>query len=323
MMSIRDFEAKQIVFVFLQQKEKLSFKNDNLVVTTAEGKTKYQITCYRIFAVFIVGHFVMTSGLIQRSHKFAFPVFLMTNSMKVYEMFGGRMEGNVVLRKIQYAYDSLEIGKHILHNKLVCQRELLNRQRNKSFELKEAIKKIDSYAEAIRNYEGDLEGLLGYEGSAARLYFKNHFNNIEWNGRKPRIKTDFVNSTLDIGYTILFNIIDALLQNYGFDTYCGVLHRQFYMRKSLVCDLIEPFRPIVDAQVRKAINLQQCKKEDFQIIRNQYLLKWECNAVYVQFIVRGIFEYKTEIFMYVQQFYRAMMKGKPAQDFPVFKFGEL
>ena len=40
MMSIRDFEAKQIVFVFLQQKEKLSFKNDNLVVPE---KTEYEI----------------------------------------------------------------------------------------------------------------------------------------------------------------------------------------------------------------------------------------------------------------------------------------
>ena len=319
MMSLKDFEAKQIVFVFLQQKEKLSFKNDNLVVTASDGKPKYQITCYRIFALFVVGHFVMTSGLIQRSHKFSFPVFLMTNSMKIYEMFGGHMEGNVVLRRIQYGYDSLEIGRHILENKLACQREVLNRQRNKSFELKEAIKKIDLYIQAIRNCEGDLEGLLGYEGSAARLYFKHHFNNIAWKGRKPRIKTDFVNSTLDIGYTILFNIIDALLQIYGFDTYCGVLHRQFYMRKSLVCDLIEPFRPIVDAQIRKAINLQQCKQEDFQIVRNQHLLKWECNASYVRFIVQGILEYKTDIFMYVQQFYRAMMKGKPADEFPVFK----
>ena len=212
MMSLKDFEAKQIVFVFLQQKEKLSFKNDNLVVTASDGKPKYQITCYRIFALFVVGHFVMTSGLIQRSHKFSFPVFLMTNSMKIYEMFGGHMEGNVVLRRIQYGYDSLEIGRHILENKLACQREVLNRQRNKSFELKEAIKKIDLYIQAIRNCEGDLEGLLGYEGSAARLYFKHHFNNIAWKGRKPRIKTDFVNSTLDIGYTILFNIIDALLQ---------------------------------------------------------------------------------------------------------------
>ena len=321
MISLKGFEAKQIVFVFLQQKEKLSFKNDNMVVTSAEGKTKYQITCYKIFALFIVGHFVMTSGLIQRSHKFSFPVFLMTNSMKVYEMFGGHMEGNVVLRKRQYEYNGLEIGKHILKNKLQCQRDLLNRQRNKSFELKEAIGKIDEYIESIQKYNGELEGLLGYEGSAARLYFKNHFNNIAWTGRKPRIKSDFVNSTLDIGYTILFNILDALLQVYGFDTYCGVLHRQFYMRKSLVCDLIEPFRPVVDAQVRKALNLQQCKKEDFQVIRNQFFLKWECNAAYIQFIVQGIFEYKAELFLYVQQFYRAMMKGKPADEFPVFTLG--
>ncbi len=43
-----------------------------------------------------------------------------------------------------------------------------------------------------------------------------------------------------------------MLYIYGFDVFCGVLHRQFYMRKSLVCDVIEPFRPIIDLQIRKA-----------------------------------------------------------------------
>ncbi len=204
MMSVKDFEAKQIVFVFLQQKEKLSFKNDNLVVNTAAGKIKYQITCYRIFALFVVGHFVMTSGLIQRSHKFAFPVFLMTNSMKVYEMFGGRMEGNVVLRRIQYEYNSLEIGKHILYNKVVCQRELLNRQRNKSLELKENIKKIDSYADAIRNYEGDLEGLLGYEGPNGgngnhSLIVTNNFYFGRWTWQNGNIRSLIVTNNFYFG----------------------------------------------------------------------------------------------------------------------------
>ena len=59
--------------------------------------------------------------------------------------------------------------------------------------------------------------------------------------------------TLDIGYTMLFNIVDAMLQIYGFDTYYGVFHRCFYMRKSLVCDIMEPMRPIIDYEIRKAI----------------------------------------------------------------------
>lgn len=54
-----------------------------------------------------------------------------------------------------------------------------------------------------------------------------YFDNVQWNGRKPRIKSDYVNVVLDIGYTMLFNIVDAMLQVYGFDTYYGVFHKCF------------------------------------------------------------------------------------------------
>lgn len=136
---------------------------------------------------------------------------------------------------------------------------------------------------------------------------------------REKAKNDYINSTLDIGYTVLFNFMDALLRIYGFDTYCGVLHRQFYMRKSLVCDVMEPFRAIVDHQIRKSINLQQCAEEDFQLVDHRYLLKWKENQKYIQFLMKGILQYKMDIFVYVQQFYRAFMKQKDAKDYPVFE----
>ena len=42
-MSTRDFEYKQIAFVFTDEGEKISFKNDNLVVTDADGKVLFII----------------------------------------------------------------------------------------------------------------------------------------------------------------------------------------------------------------------------------------------------------------------------------------
>jgi CRISPR-associated protein Cas1 len=50
---------------------------------------------------------------------------------------------------------------------------------------------------------------------------------------------------------------------YGFDVYVGILHTQFFHRKSLVCDLEEPFRPIGDAAILKAMNLGQVSEKDF------------------------------------------------------------
>lgn len=78
-------------------------------------------------------------------------------------------------------------------------------------------------------------------------------------------------------HAMLLNIVDAILQVYGFDTYYGVFHKCFYMRKSLVCDLMEPIRPVVDYQVRKSINLGQCKENDFEVINNRWCLKFKNN----------------------------------------------
>ena len=97
-------------------------------------------------------------------------------------------------------------------------------------------------------------------------------------------------------HTMLFNIVDAILQVYGFDTYYGVFHKCFYMRKSLVCDLMEPIRPVVDYQVRKSINLGQCKENDFEVINNRWCLKYKSNPQYIQFLMNAILEYKDDIF---------------------------
>ena len=117
---------------------------------------------------------------------------------------------------------------------------------------------------------------------------------------------------------MLFNIVDAILQVYGFDTYYGVFHKCFYMRKSLVCDIMEPMRPIIDYQVRKAINLEQCKVEDFDAYNNRWVLKYKNSPEYVKFLMKAILDYKEEIFIYIQSYYRYFMKRKSASELPRF-----
>ena len=322
MININEFDKKQIVFAFLNEGEKISFSNDNIIIRYNDGRIKHQSTCYRLFILFVIGHITITDVLIQKSHKFKFSIVLMNSSFKVYDFLGGKMEGNVLLRQYQYSYTGIDLAKHILLNKLHNQKQLLMMQRNKTDVLKAAINNIDAYNDRLSKHIGDVHGMMGFEGSAARIYFKNHFNNIEWQGRKPRIKIDFVNSILDIGYTVLFNFIEALLLVYGFDVYCGFLHKQFYMRKSLVCDIVEPFRPLIDQQVKKSINLGQFQKSDFTIKNHRYILKWECNGRYIGVLMKPIIENKHRIFLYVQAFYRAFMKHSEIKGYPWFELRE-
>lgn len=317
MLNANDFKKKQIVFLFTNEGDKLSFLNDNIIVKNKEGGIKYQSTCYRLFMICVVGNISITSGLIQRSKKFGFSICLMTTTFKVYEILGARMEGNTLLRKHQYEYTENDIGRKIEQNKIKNQSQILKNIRGKNQIMKEGIELLDKMVVQLEQQLEYLE-VMGIEGNAARVYFSRVFDNVDWKGRKPRIKNDYVNVTLDIGYTMLFNIVDAILQVYGFDTYYGVFHKCFYMRKSLVCDLMEPIRTVVDYQVRKSINLGQCKENDFEVVNNRWCLKYKSNPQYIQFLMNAILEYKDDIFLYIQQYYRFFMKRKSVSEIPVF-----
>lgn len=318
MISVPEFRKKQIVFVFANEGDKLSFSNDNLVVKNRENKIRFQSTCYKLFMIVICGNITITSGLLQRANRFGFSICLMNRNMKLYQVIHSVGEGNTLLHKHQYEYDSLDLAKHITKNKILNQQDALRTIRKKSFVCKEAIQTLGSYAERIDEID-DLNSLMGIEGAAARIYFPSMFSNVDWKGRKPRVKSDYVNATLDIGYNILFNLVDAMLTCYGFDTYYGVMHRCFYRRKSLVCDLVEPFRPIIDLKVRKAINLAQFQEDDFEIMNHRYVLGWKNSPKYVTVFMEDLVQNKDDMFIYVQQYYRAFMKRADITDFPIYR----
>lgn len=318
MMSTRDFECKQIAFVFINRGEKISFKNDNIVITDAEGKIKHQSTCYRLFLLFICGDYCLTTGILDRASKFGFNLVFMNPNLRVTKIIPSKAEGNVLLRKKQYAYEKTDIASHIISNKIHNQNELLKQRRHKTDEEKDVIKKLAQFEEDVLKPELSVQEIMGIEGISAKLYFKTLFKAYSWTARRPRVKHDITNCLLDIGYTILFNVINSLLEMYGFDVYVGILHTQFFHRKSLVCDLEEPFRPIIDGALIKALNLGQINEKDFWKNQNQYILPWKNSAKYVEIFIKAIMEYKNEVFIYLQSYYRAFMRNKSLNEFPVF-----
>lgn len=319
MMSTRDFECKQIAFVFTSKGEKISFKNDNLVVSDSDGKIKHQSTCYRLFLLFICGDCCLTTGLLERAAKFGFNIVFMSPNLRVTKILPSKAEGNVLLRKRQYLYGKTDIASHVIANKIHNQNCLLKKKREKTESEKETIKKLEQFEKDVQKENLSVQEIMGIEGISAKLYFQSLFKNHGWTARRPRAKHDITNCLLDIGYTILFNIVNALLEMYGFDVYVGILHTQFFERKSLVCDLEEPFRPIIDAALIKALNLGQIKEKYFWKNQEQYILPWKNSAPYIELFINALMEYKNEIFIYLQSYYRAFMRKKDAKYFPVFE----
>jgi len=124
---------------------------------------------------------------------------------------------------------------------------------------------------------------------------------------------------MDIGYTFLFNFIECFIRMFGFDLYVGVYHRLWFKRKSLVCDLMEPFRCIIDKTIRTAVNRRQITEKDYDMHKGEYRLKREMNKEYSKLFFDALVSYKQEIFKYVQSYYRCFMGGKEMRQYPKFE----
>jgi len=321
MLSYPDFKEKTIVVVFASEGQRFSFQNDNLIVTNEDAEIILQTTCYRMLALWIVGHCVITSGLLERSKKFAFPIYLLSVNFRCIGVWSTPTEGNFLLRNKQYSYQSIDIAKRLVENKIHNQIILLKSIRNKDEKLKHSIELMNDYETQINKFQV-LQELLGIEGVSSRLFFSEWYSNVNWNGRKPRAKRDPINVLLDIGYTFLFYLVENMLNLYGFDIYKGVYHQFFYQRKSLVCDIVEPFRCIVDKQIKNAFNLGQIKNDDFICKNGQYALKYEKSKEYTRWLLKAIIEYREDIFLYTQSYYRSFIREKTINDYPFFIFNQ-
>lgn len=314
MLTLPDVKAKQIVFVQTEHgaKNRLFFKNENLVFEK-NGEIINQASCHKILAAFVIGDFSFTSTLVKECRKRGVSLFFLNQNFSVYASFSPMANGNYLLRSMQYRMEStreLEIARNLVKNKIQNQSQLLNSiDDNYNSEQVETILVSASSAKNINE-------LLGLEGNFSKVFFKNYFKEIGWYRRMPRVKPDIPNFLLDMGYTILFNFTDSLLLLFGFDTYKGCYHQLFFQRKSLTCDMVEPFRCIIDRQLLKSYYLKQIDENDFFVEQAKYALTYDKSQKYAKIFMEAIMDHKEGVYLCVQKFYRAVMNGD--NDFPQF-----
>lgn len=317
-MSRPDFMSKQVLLIESDKSKKLKFRNSNLILIDENNKTLLQHSCYKIFVVYVLGEFSITSYLIKNAKKYAFPIIFLNFNLKPYFEVTSDNKGNFLLRKKQYVSNKdLEIAKYIINNKIQNQLSLMKSLRYKTVQEKNNIEIVNNILSKTDICK-DSKELLGLEGNASKIYYSTYFKNLNFKGRRPRAKEDIFNLMFDIGYFYLFNFIEANLELYGFDTFYGFYHKLFYQRKSLVCDIIEPFRCIIDKKIKNAFNLKQIDENDFYQKNMQYYIKKEFSKKYSQLFIKEILSHKEEIFLYVQTYYRCIMKDKEVKEFPNF-----
>lgn len=322
MFTNKDIAYRTIFVINCIKERNLRVSNGELLLEEIEEKkTLTKLPFQKILALFVVGHIHITTPLIEKCKKYNVALVVMKPSLRPVFYWSNSAEANYLLRRKQYQLDKndITIAKWFVYNKIYNQLSLLQKTR-KTDALTLAAKSVcDKALSDWLNRITQYERLLGLEGYVSKEFFAAYFQDLDWKCRQPRVKNDTINATLDIGYTILFNYLECFIRMFGFDLYIGVYHRLWFKRKSLICDLIEPFRCIIDHTVRIAYNRKQFSSKDFTSHKGEYRLKIEKNADYTKVFFDALIPYKMEIFMFIRSYYRCFMQNKKITEYPIFK----
>lgn len=325
MFTHKDIEMRTIFVVnCIEHDRSLRVNSGELMLEELDGDKKKTLTRFpfqKLLALFIIGHIAVTTPLIEKCKKYGVALVVMKPNLRPVFFWANSAEANYLLRKRQFEFrqDDLSVARCIVYNKVQNQKLSLQKTRRKDELTTEAIAQCDAALTTLADVN-DYNQLMGLEGTVAKTFFAAYFQNLNWRGRHPRMKCDVMNVALDIGYTILFNFMESFVRMFGFDLYVGVYHRLWFKRKSLVCDLMEPFRCIIDHATLLAFNRKRFSEKDFTLVKQEYRLKYEKCADYYKVYYDALIAYKSDFFKYVQQYYRCFMGRKSVKEYPLFEF---
>lgn len=225
--------------VFIKRSEKLSFKDNQLVVTKDDVGTKVPLEDIN-YVIIEDATTIITTRLLAELGKNAIALivcdekFEPTSIMYSYNHHYKQLE-NLELQLTNTNLLKDELWKLIVKQKVINQRRILE------------LKTMDEYTiEKLDVFIGEIDpGDTGNrEGLAAKMYFRSLFGS-----NFIRHFDDGVNSALNYGYTIFRSALVRLISVYGLLTYYGINHKSKTNNFNLAYDFVEPFRPIVDAFV--------------------------------------------------------------------------
>ena len=123
-----------------------------------------------------------------------------------------------------------ELWSKIVKNKIINQGLLLKKISSEKYNL-------------ILNYANDVKigDKTNREGHSAKVYFNALFGNSF-----IRNEDDNINAALNYGYSILLSTINKEIVSNGYLTQLGIHHKNEFNEFNLTCDLMEPFRVIID-----------------------------------------------------------------------------
>lgn len=150
-----------------------------------------------------------------------------------------------------------EVWKYIVKEKIRNQAKTLYRKG-----------KIIEYEQLLQYSEEVADGdITNREGHAAKVYF----NNVYFKGFTRDLDCK-LNIYLNYGYTILLSQFNRYVTSCGYLTQLGIHHKNEFNQFNLSCDLIEPFRFLIDEMVEEIKDENNWKDEIVLILTKEVFI---------------------------------------------------
>ena len=247
--------------VSVSSMSKLDYKLEYLVVRNREGTTRIHLSEVSILILESTA-ISLTAYLLRELDRRKIAVIFCDEARMPYGMLSslyGSHDTSLRYRKqtewTKEAQDT--VWAAIVRQKIIGQISVLPPEREDAKQL------LESYLPQI--LPGDT---TNREGHAAKVYFNALF------GKEFSRSSDCaVNAALNFGYSILLSATAREITACGYCTQLGIFHNNRFNRLNLASDLMEPFRPFIDARMRglSPDRFEREEKREIIAILNQQL----------------------------------------------------
>lgn len=220
--------------VVIKNRSKLDLHMNYLVCRNNEETRVYipEISVLMLESTAISLTTALLSELVKNNVKIIFCDERHNPESEVMPFYGSYNSLDSINKQIKWKKDNKEkVWTYIIHQKIKKQKEFL-------FDLGK-IQEANLLASYIEDIE--LNDSTNREGHAAKVYF-----NAIWGLDFTRRNDDFVNGALNYGYAILLACFNRVLTSKGYLTQLGIWHKNEFNEFNLACDLMEPFRILID-----------------------------------------------------------------------------
>ena len=245
------------------------------------GDRELAVSAHKVESILVATGVSLTSDVLQLASDHNIDVVFLDHFGDPYGRFWqNRMGSTAAIRRRQIesadGSEGLELvrgwveGK--LRNQLEFLEELAGRRPGAEADFQSSIAGVRECLERLRGLVGSVDErrtmVMGLEGAAGRAYFVCLGRLVpeayRFEGRSRQPAKDGFNAMLNYTYGVLYSLVEKACICAGLDPYVGLLHTDNYGKKSLVYDLIEPFRILGDRTALLLFTGRRVKAEYFE-----------------------------------------------------------